>query len=52
MIQAVLNICTSEQKNLINFILENGARINEALNLKGRDVLNAGKVFQKLASLF
>lgn len=38
MIQAVLNICTTEQKDLINFILETGARINEALNLKGRDI--------------
>lgn len=38
MIQAVLGICTPAQQDLINFILETGARINEALNLKGRDI--------------
>ncbi|MBK9331682.1 MAG: site-specific integrase [Ignavibacteria bacterium] len=40
MIQAVLDISTSAQQDLINFILETGARINEALNLKGRDIGN------------
>lgn len=38
MIQAVLNICTPAQQDLLNFILETGARINEALNFKGRDI--------------
>lgn len=40
MIQTVLDICSPEQQDLINFILETGARINEALNLKGRDIGN------------
>lgn len=44
MIQSVLNICTLEQKNLINFILETGARINEVLNLKGQDIQNTSVI--------
>ncbi|MBK8983214.1 MAG: site-specific integrase [Ignavibacteria bacterium] len=40
MIQAVLNISTPELQDLINFILETVARINEALNLKSRDIGN------------
>lgn len=40
MIEAVLNICTKEQQDLLNFILETGARINEVLNLKGRDIVS------------
>lgn len=40
MIRAVLGICTPVQQDLINFILDTGARINEALNLKGRDIGN------------
>lgn len=39
-IQALLDRCTPEQQDLINFILETGARINEALNLRGRDISN------------
>lgn len=38
-INAVLKICDKEQKRLILFIKETGARINECLNLKGCDVL-------------
>ena len=44
MIEAVLKICTTEQQELLNFILETGARINEALNLKGRDILNSSVI--------
>lgn len=40
MVRAILDICTPEQQDLLNFILETGARINEALNLKGRDIGN------------
>lgn len=40
MIRAVLDVCTHVQQDLLNFILETGARINEALNLKGRDIGN------------
>jgi len=40
MIRAVMNICTLPQQDLLNFILETGARINEALNLKGQDIGN------------
>lgn len=37
-IQEVYNRCTPEQRDLIRFILDTGARINEALQLKGRDI--------------
>lgn len=40
MIRSVLDICTPSQQDLLNFIFETGARINEALNLKGRDIGN------------
>lgn len=40
MIRSVLDICTLSQEDLLNFILETGARINEVLNLKGRDIGN------------
>lgn len=40
MIRSVLDTCTPAQQELINFILETGARINEALNLEGRDIGN------------
>lgn len=38
-IQSVISICDNNQKSLIQFIEETGARINECLNLKGKDVL-------------
>lgn len=38
-INEVLKVCDEEQKRLILFIKETGARINECLNLKGCDVL-------------
>lgn len=38
-IDAVMNICTREQKFLLSFILETGARINEPLKMLGKDVL-------------
>lgn len=38
-INAVLKVCDADQKRLILFIKETGARINECLNLKGCDVL-------------
>lgn len=39
-IEEVLKICTPEQQDLITFILETGARISEALSLKGNDITN------------
>lgn len=44
MILTVLNNCTAEQQDLINFILETGVRINEVLNLKGQDILNTSVI--------
>lgn len=38
-IWAVKKICTTEQNFLMDFILETGARINEPLRLKGKDIL-------------
>lgn len=37
-IEAVLVLCTPEQKRLIQFIDSTAARINECLNLKGKDI--------------
>ena len=39
-IKAVMNICTVEQRLILQFIMDTGARINEALNLKGKDISN------------
>lgn len=38
-IKLVLDICDADQKRLIHFIRETGARINECLNLRGCDIL-------------
>lgn len=37
-IKRVLEICTSEQQKLIEFLRDTGARLSEALNLTGQDV--------------
>lgn len=37
-IDAVKALCDSEQKLLVDFVLETGARINEALQLTGKDI--------------
>lgn len=39
-IEALINVCTPEQKLLIEFLRDTGARLSEALNLVGRDVSN------------
>lgn len=39
-INKVLHICTPEQCKLIEFLRDTGARLNEALNLTGKDITN------------
>lgn len=39
-IEAIKKICDKQQKFLIDFILETGARINEALKVKGSDIFD------------
>lgn len=39
-IEELLNICTPEQKKLIEFLRDTGARLSEALHLIGRDITN------------
>ncbi|MFA5011150.1 MAG: tyrosine-type recombinase/integrase [Ignavibacteria bacterium] len=39
-IEAVKKICDNNQKFLIDFIVETGARINEALKVKGSDIFD------------
>lgn len=38
-IQAIMDICTDEQKRLLQFLMETGCRINEALKLTGSDII-------------
>jgi integrase/recombinase XerD len=40
MIQAVLDICDDDQKALVNFLKETGARVGEALKFKVQDILD------------
>jgi integrase len=38
-IQEILDHCTQEQKHLIQFLMETGCRINEALKVTGSDIM-------------
>ena len=40
LVNAVLEICTQEQKELLQFLDDTGARIGEALRLKSNDILD------------